>query len=102
MEMLPQETARFLYASLLRGRHHCEKMKKRNVKRGRLLLSNCHEPPEMSISDMEGDQGSNILYICRRSACHHHISCLPTLSIYLSGHLKFGTQYLCSAVQSMK
>lgn len=53
---------------------------KKDVKWGRLLLGNCYDPPEMSVSDMEGDPASNThLYICCKSA----ISACHCLSIYV-------------------
>lgn len=80
MEKLPLETAHLLHMSWLRGKISIWQKKKKDVKWGRLLLGNCYDPPEMSVSDMEGDPASNThLYICCKSA----ISACHCLSIYV-------------------
>lgn len=84
--MPPQDIACFLYASPLRGRHHCEKMRERerkkhtNVKRGKAVAWQLPWAP-WDVFDMEWDPGSNILYICHTSARHHLIGFLHSLCI---------------------
>lgn len=53
----------------------------KKVKWESLLLGNCHEPPEISISDMGGDPGSNVLHVCSSSNLLSYLVPLNYLSL---------------------